>query len=385
MYCPHCDENFSSFHSLCPNCFAELRSETATGPPSSPVRDRGLTEPHPGLDLATSMTPQIPTVEFPDLTGAVLDKSREVMQQVTEKAATRASEAASRLTMPVIPLEPDLRPPVEPRDQAAGREIQAVLDQSREAAQQVAEKTITRVSKAASRLTTPVTPHPDPDLRPPVEPLDQAALQEIQAALEEAAQELQKLAGRGRESVMEMLHSEGEDPRQAAAVFLSAYRRFLGKEMAPHLDRIRKRYNSIARRLDPGTREAISQRIQFLSKQTSGSLADLENQIKRLPKPVRGVARQLKDVDLPEAPRVDLGSTGEQSVEGVKNSCMGLVGVFLSFLLPGLGHFLIGSAGAGSVLLFIGIVLKVAFPEATVLNWSLSFLAAWHVWMLTRN
>ena len=352
-YCPRCDENFSSFHSLCPNCFAELRPGTDTGSPSSPARDLGLTDLHPGLDLATSMIPQIPTVEFPDHTGAVLDKSREVMQQVTEKAATRASEAASRLTTPVSPLEPEAR-----------REIRDVLDKPREAAQQVTEKAVTRVSKAASHLTTPVTPVTplsDLDLRLPVDPLDQAALQEIRAALEEAAREFQNVLGRERESVMETLHSGDEDARQMASDFLLGHRRYVKRELAPHLDRIRRRYNSIARRLEPETRKAIEDRLQLLRDQLSGSQAELEHQIKYF------------------------GSTYDQSVEGVKKSCMGLVGVLLSLLLPGLGHFLIGSAGPGGVLLFIGIFLRVAFPEAIVLNCSLSFLAAWHVWMLTRN
>jgi hypothetical protein len=356
-----------------------------------------LTDLHPGLDLATSMIPQIPTVEFPDHTGAVLDKSREVMQQVTEKAATRASEAASRLTMPVSPLEPEARreirdvldkpreaaqqvtekaatraseaasrltTPVSPLEPEARREIRDVLDKPREAAQQVTEKAVTRVSKAASHLTTPVTPVTplsDLDLRLPVDPLDQAALQEIRAALEEAAREFQNVLGRERESVMETLHSGDEDARQMASDFLLGHRRYVKRELAPHLDRIRRRYNSIARRLEPETRKAIEDRLQLLRDQLSGSQAELEHQIKYF------------------------GSTYDQSVEGVKKSCMGLVGVLLSLLLPGLGHFLIGSAGPGGVLLFIGIFLRVAFPEAIVLNCSLSFLAAWHVWMLTRN
>lgn len=334
MYCPRCDETFSSFQSLCPNCFAELRPGSAKGRPSSPAKEPGLPEPHSGLDLVTSMIPQMPAVEFPDLTGAVLDKPREAVQQVAEKAATR-------------------------------------------------------VSKAASRLTRPVAPPADLDLRPTADPLGQAALQEarqeIQAALEEAARELQALAGSGREAVMAELHSEGEESRQRAAEALRASRIHIERQMAPHLDRIRRRYASIATGLDPGSREAIAERLQFLRKQASEALAGLERQIGHVPEPVRGVARRLQDGAVPEVPLVDLNQTGAQSVEGLKGGCLGVLGVFLSFILPGLGQFVIGHVGAGIILVFLYIVLKSALPDATGLGWLLSGLAAWHVWTATRS
>jgi len=334
VYCPRCDETFSPFQSLCPNCFAELRPGAATGRPPSPVKELGLPEPQLDLDLGTSMIPQMPAVEFPDLTGAVLEKPREAVQQVAEKATAR-------------------------------------------------------VSKAASRLTRRVTQPPDPDLRPAAGPLDQAALQEarreIQAALEEAAQELQALAGSGREAVMAELHSEGEESHQRAAEALRASRLHIERQMAPHLDRIRRRYARIATGLDPGSREAIAERLQFLRKQASEALAGLEHQIGHAPEPVRGVARRVQGGVVPEAPLVDLNQTGPQSVEGLKGGCLGVLGVFLSFILPGLGQFVIGQFGVGIILVFLYIVLKSALPDATGLGWLLSGLAAWHVWTATRN
>ena len=221
------------------------------------------------------------------------------------------------------------------------------------------------------------------------DPLGQAALQEarqeIQAALEEAARELQALAGSGREAVMAELHSEGEESRQRAAEALRASRIRIERQMAPHLDRIRRRYASIATGLDPGSREAIAERLQFLRKQASEALAGLERQIGHDPEPVRGVARRIQAGAPPEVPLVDLNQAGAQSVEGLKGGCLGVLGIFLSFILPGLGQFVVGHVGAGIILVFLYIVLKSALPDASGLGWLLSGLAAWHVWTVTRN
>ena len=82
---------------------------------------------------------------------------------------------------------------------------------------------------------------------------------------------------------------------------------------------------------------------------------------------------------------VDLNQAGAQSVEGLKGGCLGVLGIFLSFILPGLGQFVIGHVGAGIILVFLYIVLKSALPDASGLGWLLSGLAAWHVWTVTRN
>lgn len=334
MYCPRCEETFSPFQSLCPNCFAELRpgAAPATRSPSA----SGL--PEAGLGLGSLMMPQMPSssLDFPELFGTALEVPREAVK-VVEKASSRVS------------------------------------------------KTTARVSKALGETSEPSRTA----ARSQAGALDQAALQEarqeIQAALEEAARELQALAGSGREAVMAELRREGEESRQRAAEALRANRVQIDRKMAPHLARIRRRYAQIASELDPGSREAIAERLQFLRKQASEALVGLERQIGVVPEPVRGLVRQVQEGSIPEAPLIDLGQSAQQSVEGVKTGCLGVLGVFLSFILPGLGQLVTGHFAAGIILIFLYTILKSAIPDAPGLGWLLSALAAWHVWTATRS
>ncbi len=334
MYCPRCKESFSPFQSLCPNCFGELqtRGGAAAVGAALEIPDPGHLE-IPGPSLGTG------SWEDP-LAGAL------------------------RLSGPDLPvLSQSVEEALAGPAQVLGQGVEQASDRLAMAANAVAAS----ATRAAQRLQAGE--------------VDRAVWTEsvhgIHQALEEAHRDLQSLAASTREAVMAELQREGGAASQRALDLLQARRRRIGQDLGHRLEGIRKRYAQVSAQLDPGTRRSIVDRLDALNRQAGEVLGGLEKQL--------GVQAQAAPVQIPNPPQVNLGQTADTSLEGVKAGCQGTLGVFLSFLLPGLGQFVIGQWPVGVALVFLYIVLTSALPDAPLIGWMLKGLAAWQVWSATRR
>ncbi len=347
MYCTRCKESFSSFQSLCPNCFGELQAGGEAG--------------HRATDLL------VPTLDNLESVGQSLEPL--VMLQMPDLAG----------------LSMDLREAVP--DGAPGTALGgALLDKPIEAARKGAEQASDRLTRAASSVAASAS---RTARKVQAGEIDRATVQEltqeIQQALEEAARDLQSMAAATREAVTEELRREGESSVQRALDLLRARRQRIGQDLGHRLEGIRKRYATVSAHLDPGTRRSIVDRLDFLHRQATEVLGGLEKQLGGLPQPVREVVRQAADGQIPAAPLVDLGQSVEASGEGLKAGCLGVLGVFLSFIVPGLGQFVIGQWPVGIAIFFLYIVLTSAIPNVALIGWLIKGLAAWQVWAATRR
>jgi len=334
VYCPRCQESFSPFQSLCPNCFGEL--QTASG-----VRG-------PGSDLEI---PTLDNLELPSLSPGTVPWVDPL-------------EGALRLAAPDFP---DLSQSVEEHLSKPARTVGQGVEQVSDRLALAAGAVGASAGRTAQRLQAGQ--------------VDRAVWQEavhgIHQALEEANRDLQSMAASTREAVMAELRREGGAASQRATDLLQARRRRIGQDLGRRLEGIRQRYAKVSAQLDPDTRRSIVGRLDALNRQAGEVLGGLERQL--------GVQAQAPPAQIPEPPQVNPVQAAEASLEGVKAGCQGTLGVFLSFILPGLGQFVIGQWPVGVALVFLYIVLTSALPDAPLVGWMLKGLAAWQVWSATRH
>lgn len=342
MYCPRCKENFSDFQSLCPNCFGELVA--ITGPDGiRPLADGFVNLLLEDMEGLTRSLETQPMLQMPDLDRMAVELGAQA-GGLFEKPVEAAREGAERATG---------------RTRQAAATVGAAAAEARRAAE-------------AGHLS--------------LENL-QAARHDIMEALEAAARDLQGMAHSTREAVMAELRREGANSHQRAAELLRARQARIGQDLGRRLDQIRQRYGRIAQDLDPGTRATIRSRLESLQQQSSEVLTGLEKQIGGLPGPVQEIVRRAAagDTEGVKETLIDLAQPAVQSVENVQAGCSGLVGVAASFVMPGLGHMVVGRFATGIGILVLYGFLVSAMPEQHFLRWLASGLAAWHVWMETRS
>ena len=141
----------------------------------------------------------------------------------------------------------------------------------------------------------------------------------------------------------------------------------------------------ISRDLEPEARQSLQQRLVALRNQVDGALQGLEKQVGALPEPVQRIVRQTAAGEplLVQETLTGLVEPARQSAAEAeakaKAGCLTFLAVFASFVLPGLGQFVLGKGGAGMVLLALYIVGKAFFPDSGALPWLLSGAAAVHV------
>lgn len=336
MYCPRCNESFSPFQSLCPNCFGELRSP-GKGQAPGKAAEQLLTLGFEDLEtlahaLETQPLPTMPEIgDLGDLLGTTLERPAEAARAGAERAVEKGRETARRVGEPLRQVA---------REAGAGRVSLEAL---------------------------------------------QAARHDIMQALEDAARDLQAMAQASREEVLGELRKEGSDARARASELLRSRQLWIEREVGKRLENVRKRYGSIAQDLDPGTRSAIRGRLETLQADSQEVLGGLEKQMGGLPGPLREVARRTLAGEEAPARDFSLGDAVQPSVQQVQSGCNTVLAVFLSFVVPGLGQLVLGQWVAGGALIVLYLFAKGAFPDLTFLTWLLSGLAAWHAMTGSRS
>lgn len=325
MHCGRCNEDFSPFQSICPNCFGELK---------------------PALGAAAADVLSMPTIDFSFATQALPEVSPLDLDFGT--LLTKPAEAAREGAL-----------------QASGQVKQGVAAVS------------TAVRKAADRVE-----HGDP-----VAETVGKARAELLEALDTTGRYLQKTAHQTREAVLRELRREGGDARARAAEMLRSRQAQISKHMHHRLHEISDRFDRLQGALDEADHSSFLGRIESLKRQAGSVLVGLEKEVGSEPVLARVPDVNVMIREAGVNPEKVVEVVGD-SAEGVQKGCLSLGGAFASLFLPGLGQLLTGQGGAAMVVFLAWMIVPNWFGESSmngVMNLLIRVAAAAHVWFSVRS